>query len=668
MSSNGCASPNEATQHSGGVFDMLAGIGTLPGRAYSSGGGVFSCGSSSNGGAADPAAFPRGLACGCECRENAELDALLANPHNVASGGANKDIYGGIIRGVKVAVCIARSTSEHDVDRLRREIDTFKQVGEHPCIIRMLSHGLHESRPYLIQEAVEPIGYDLNRLVNQYSWADYPVPSSLAARLIKQIAEAVRHIHSRGVVHRDLKTENVLVTHCYDSRLIDFGVARSIGDVDRLDACYMAPEVLEGTEPLGPEVDCWGLGLLLHQMYQFSGNLVEYRHSSGAARFRRGMPSKTFPMEPAVQYAMSGLLQIAPGQRWTVQDLFASKWMSETQSTQDERGQWRSVPSKAADSRSRKNLKKFVGAPPRVAYAVCIDEKMAIASRTLGELNFGKCWTVLLVEHGRGGAIEQVPGPRTRLNAGGWVYFGVLHSSWRDAKLQHEGADEEEVAAERDEEAEAVSSLRSMLFPGQAGVAGTDLKERSTADEGSLIPFTLEFDSFVFPDHVSLAIIGSKQNWEHAARSVPASESKRREDSGSSTGKQVNSISWRKQMVSAHGPLQFLNTRSNFGINLAGILRLGERCPVWFPSPTTIVCGGDVGLVVRRPCPDGSTQPTLKDKALEALMDPDAFFEKVGAKPVSVQSLEPTDEEPSFSPPVAAFTWPSSTSERASYT
>merc|ERR1712066_616817 len=68
-----------------------------------------------------------------------------------------------------------------------------------------------------------------------------------------------------------------------------------------------------------------------------------------------------------------------------------------------------------------------------------------------------------------------------------------------------------------------------------------------------------------------------------------------------------------------------LDMRRRFKLNVAGVLRRGSEEPEWFPGPSTEVSGGDLGLVVRKPCRDGSTQSTVLDEDLKPLLDKHLF-------------------------------------------
>ncbi|KAI8852652.1 kinase-like domain-containing protein [Chytridium lagenaria] len=96
------------------------------------------------------------------------------------------------------------------------------------------------------------------------------MPEGVARVIFAQIVDAVRFMHAKGYVHRDIKDENVIIDDSLRVKLIDFGTARQIptSSVDYFDdlcgtLAYSAPEVLAGEKYRGPEADVWSLGVLL---------------------------------------------------------------------------------------------------------------------------------------------------------------------------------------------------------------------------------------------------------------------------------------------------------------------------------------------------------------------------------------------------------------------
>jgi tRNA A-37 threonylcarbamoyl transferase component Bud32 len=98
---------------------------------------------------------------------------------------------------------------------------------------------------------------------------DGPLAPRVACDVVGQIAEALRYVHTRGIVHGDIKSENILLTRTNDRRrlakLLDFGLARTAasGDPTRIEGTpeYLAPERIAG-HPASPRSDIYALGIL----------------------------------------------------------------------------------------------------------------------------------------------------------------------------------------------------------------------------------------------------------------------------------------------------------------------------------------------------------------------------------------------------------------------
>jgi len=91
------------------------------------------------------------------------------------------------------------------------------------------------------------------------------------ARLFQEMCQALDYLHGMGVVHRDLKCENVLLSSQNQIKLADFGFARFMKNRDLSktfcgSAAYAAPELLQGIPYIGPIADIWSLGVILYIM------------------------------------------------------------------------------------------------------------------------------------------------------------------------------------------------------------------------------------------------------------------------------------------------------------------------------------------------------------------------------------------------------------------
>jgi tetratricopeptide (TPR) repeat protein len=139
---------------------------------------------------------------------------------------------------------------------------------QHPNIVQIHEVGECEGRPFLSLEYV-----DGGNLLNQI--AGMPQPERNAARLLETLARAVHSMHQRGILHRDLKPTNVLVTADGTPKISDFGLAKVL-DADMSPTrsetffgtpSYMAPEQAGGdAKKIGPLADVYSLGAILYEL------------------------------------------------------------------------------------------------------------------------------------------------------------------------------------------------------------------------------------------------------------------------------------------------------------------------------------------------------------------------------------------------------------------
>ncbi len=151
-----------------------------------------------------------------------------------------------------------------DADGVARFLEEARTTANfnHPHIVTLHAVGEHAGRPFLALEHVD--GESLRARLR-----GGPLPAREALRYARAIAEAIAEAHRRGLVHADLKPENVLIPRDGRVRVVDFGLAKLIGDGATGGTsgtpAYMAPERLRGAAPTGA-LDVWALGLLLGEM------------------------------------------------------------------------------------------------------------------------------------------------------------------------------------------------------------------------------------------------------------------------------------------------------------------------------------------------------------------------------------------------------------------
>jgi predicted Ser/Thr protein kinase len=185
--------------------------------------------------------------------------------------------------------------------RLKREAQAAATI-KHPGVATVFAFDELEGQPFIVSEYVD--GRSLRDAI-----AAGPLPKARAVILGIEIADALHAAHAAGVIHRDLKPDNVLLTTSGAVKLVDFGIAHVASDDgtrltiqgDLLGTpAYMAPEQLAGA-PADARTDVYAVGLLLTEM-------VTGRHP-----LRGGTPP---PLPEAVAPIVARCLQIDPAARF----------------------------------------------------------------------------------------------------------------------------------------------------------------------------------------------------------------------------------------------------------------------------------------------------------------------------------------------------------------
>jgi eukaryotic-like serine/threonine-protein kinase len=215
-------------------------------------------------------------------------------------------------RTVALKILHEQYTRDDDyVERFRREARAVAKLA-HPNIVTVIDRGEQDGRQFIVFEYVEgPNLKDLTR--------DGPLEVGEAIQLTLQVARALSFAHERGLVHRDVKPQNVLLNEDSQAKVTDFGIARSL-DVQGVTQTgtvlgtsdYIAPEQARG-QRVDPKTDIYSLGAVLYELLvgevPFSGDnfvAVAMRHvSEPPPSVLEHRPDCPLRLDLAVQRAMA---------------------------------------------------------------------------------------------------------------------------------------------------------------------------------------------------------------------------------------------------------------------------------------------------------------------------------------------------------------------------
>ncbi len=199
---------------------------------------------------------------------------IFANKYRITKligrgGMANVYLAVDMGTGIKVAIKILKPEFSADEEFIRRFDTEAKAVSSlnHSNIVKVFGVGHENNFRYIIQEYVE--GITVKELINQNGHLDWKV----AVPIVIQVGMALEYAHKNGIVHRDIKPQNILISRDRIAKITDFGIARaSTGNTITMTSGgamgsvhYFSPEQARGGN-VGPSSDIYSVGIMLFEM------------------------------------------------------------------------------------------------------------------------------------------------------------------------------------------------------------------------------------------------------------------------------------------------------------------------------------------------------------------------------------------------------------------
>ncbi|GAA2549783.1 MULTISPECIES: serine/threonine-protein kinase [Streptomyces] len=199
-------------------------------------------------------------------------------------------------------------------ERMRREARAAARL-DHPAVVDVHDVAVVDGQPWIVMELVQ--GRSLGAVLQE----EGTLPAREAARVGLEVLGALEAAHAAGILHRDVKPDNVLLGRYDRVVLTDFGIARIEGETNLTDTGgfvgspeYIAPERVLGQRP-GPASDLWSLGVVL---YAATEGVSPFRRSNTPATLQSVLNATPAPPASAqgpLAEAITGLLQKDPARR-----------------------------------------------------------------------------------------------------------------------------------------------------------------------------------------------------------------------------------------------------------------------------------------------------------------------------------------------------------------
>ncbi|MFP4923748.1 Stk1 family PASTA domain-containing Ser/Thr kinase, partial [Staphylococcus pseudintermedius] len=188
----------------------------------------------------------------------------------ILGGGGMSNVYVAMdtILNRQVAVKLIHippNEKQATIQRFEREVQNTT-ILTHPNIVSVLDVGEEVDFFFLVMEYIE------GPTLADYIKANGPLKPEKALYFIEQILSGIRHAHERGIVHRDIKPQNVMIDRNQTLKIVDFGIAKALSETTMTQTNhvvgtvqYLSPEQAKG-EKTGERSDIYSIGIVLYEM------------------------------------------------------------------------------------------------------------------------------------------------------------------------------------------------------------------------------------------------------------------------------------------------------------------------------------------------------------------------------------------------------------------
>jgi hypothetical protein len=256
------------------------------------------------------------------------------------------------------------------VERFRREVAVLSSL-DHPNIVRFFGSGEIQGQHYLAMEFIEGLS------LGQRLRSEERIPQDECLRIVRDVAKALSHAHAKGVVHRDIKPDNILFAKDGTVKVVDFGLAKNRAEKSKLTAIgtsigtpyYLSPEQAMGEQNVDARADLYGLGVTLFHLLTGQVPFDDKSSMQVMMKHVQAQPPDPRGLNPGISRGLSQvilkLMEKDPANRYASADELIAvleKQMAYRPPSDDE-------PALVVSSVSQRRRRRLIGLLPRSCQA-----------------------------------------------------------------------------------------------------------------------------------------------------------------------------------------------------------------------------------------------------------------------------------------------------------